>query len=82
MDMSLKSMSTLEIIFNILAALLFLIYWGASFIILYHLTRFGIGVQPKKFAAIFLFGSVVLSGTVIILFMNLDINPLLSLIPR
>ncbi len=80
--MSLKSMSTLEIIFNILAALLFLIYWGASFIILYHLTRFGIGVQPKKFAAIFLFGSVVLSGTVIILFMNLDINPLLSLIPR
>ena len=82
MDMSLKSMSTLEIIFNILAALLFLIYWGASFIILYHLTRFGIGVQPKKFAAIFLFGSVVLSGVAIILFMNLDINPLLSLIPR
>ena len=80
--MSLKSMSTLEIIFNILAALLFLIYWGASFIILYHLTRFGIGVQPKKFAAIFLFGSVVLSGAAIILFMNLDINPLLSLIPR
>ena len=75
-------MSTLEIIFNILAALIFLIYWGASFIILYHLTRFGIGVQPKKFAAVFLFGSVVLSGAAIILFMNLDIKPLLLLISR
>lgn len=75
-------MSTLEIIFNILAAALFLIYWGVSFIILYHLTRFGIGVQPKKFAAVFLFGSVVLSGTAIILFINLDINSLLSLIPQ
>ncbi|KKT79012.1 MAG: hypothetical protein UW76_C0040G0001 [Parcubacteria group bacterium GW2011_GWF2_44_8b] len=75
-------MSTLEIIFNILAALIFLIYWGATFIILYHLTRFGIGVQPKKFAAVFLFGSVVLSGAAIILFMNLDIKPLLLLISR
>ena len=75
-------MSTLEIIFNILAALIFLIYWGATFIILYHLTRFGIGVQPKKFAAVFLFGSVVLSGAAIILFMNLDIKPLLLLISQ
>jgi len=75
-------MSTLEIIFNILVALIFLIYWGAAFIILYHLTRFGIGVQPKKFAAVFFFGSVVLSGTAIILFMNLDIEPLLLLISR
>ncbi len=75
-------MFPLEIIFNILAALIFLIYWGATFIILYHLTRFGIGVQPKKFAAAFLFGSVVLSGAAIILFMNLDINSFLSLIPR
>ena len=69
----------LEIIFNTLAAVVFLIYWGAAFIILYHLTRFGIGVQPKKFAAIFLFGSVVLSCAAIILFMNIDIN---SLIPQ
>ncbi|MDO8471053.1 MAG: hypothetical protein Q7S49_00375 [bacterium] len=75
-------MSILEIIFNILAALIFLIYWGVAFVILYHLTRFGIGVQPKKFAAAFLLGSVVLSGTAIILFMNLDVKPLLLLIPR
>ena len=72
-------MFPLAIIFNTLAIIVFLVYWGATFIILYHLTRFGIGVQPKKFAAAFLFGSVVLSGTAIILFMNLDLN---SLIPR
>jgi len=69
----------LEITFNILAAVLFLIYWGLTFIILYHLTRFGIGVQPKRFAAIFLLGSVVVSGAAIILFMNIDIN---SIIPK
>jgi len=79
MDTSIMSTFPLAIIFNILAALIFLIYWGATFIILYHLTRFGIGVQPKKFAAVFLFGSVVLSGAAIILFMNLDTN---LLIPR
>ena len=76
---SLTLMFSLAIIFNTLAIVVFLVYWGVAFIILYHLTRFGIGVQPKKFAAIFLFGSVVLSGTAIILFMNLDTN---LLIPR
>lgn len=74
MDTRLKFMFTLEIIFNILAGLAFLIYWGIAFVILYHLSRFGIGVQPKKFAAAFLFGSVVLSATVIILFMEIDIS--------
>ncbi|MDO8569634.1 MAG: hypothetical protein Q7R89_02585 [bacterium] len=73
------SIFPLEIIFNILAGLIFFVYWGTAFIILYHLTRFGIGVQPKKFAVAFLFGSVVLSGTAIILFMNIDIS---SLIPQ
>lgn len=72
-------MPPLEIIFNVLIAVIFLVYWGMAFIILYHLTRFGIGVQPKRFAAIFLLGSVILSAATIILFMNIDIN---SLIPR
>lgn len=67
----------LQIIFNIFAGLIFLIYWGLTFVILYHLTRFGIGVQPKKLAAIFLLGSVVLSGVAIILYMNVDLNSLL-----
>ncbi|MDO8589831.1 MAG: hypothetical protein Q7R69_00980 [bacterium] len=70
-------MLSLEIIFNFLAAFVFLVYWGATFIILYHLTRFGIGVQPKRFAAVFLFGSVVLSGAAIVLFVSIDINALL-----
>mgnify|MGYP001559593914 CR=1 FL=1 len=64
----------LEIIFNVLVALILLAYWGMTFVILYHLTRFGIGVQPKRFAAIFLLGSVVLSVAAIIFFMNIDIN--------
>ena len=70
-------MMPLEIIFNILAALILLVYWGVTFIIIYHLTRFGIGVQPKRFAAIFLLGSVVLSATATIFFLKIDINSLL-----
>ena len=72
-------MLPLEIIFNILVAGIFLVYWGVVFIILYHLARFGIGVQPKRFAAIFLFGSIILSGAAIIFFINIDIG---SLIPQ
>lgn len=71
-------MPFLEIIFNTLVVAIFLIYWGVAFIILYHLTRFGVGVQPKRFAAVFLFGSVLLSGTAIILFTGLDISSLIS----
>ena len=69
----------LEIIFNALVTLILFAYWGTAFVILYHLTRFGIGVQPKRFAAIFLLGSVAFSASAIIFFMNIDIN---SLIPQ
>lgn len=72
-------MFPLEIIFNILVAGILFAYWVVAFIILYHLTRFGIGVQPKKFATMFLFGSVVLSGVTIVFFTTIDIN---SLIPQ
>ncbi|MEX2013823.1 MAG: hypothetical protein WD896_00515 [Parcubacteria group bacterium] len=72
-------MFPLEIIFNIAAAIAFLIYWVAAFIVLYHLTRFGIGVQPKRLAAIFLFGSLIFSALSIVLFMNVNIT---SLIPK
>lgn len=77
MDTILIFMLPLEIIFNVLVALIFLAYWGVAFIILYHLARFGIGVQPKKLAAIFLFGSIILSGTVLISFTTIDINQLI-----
>lgn len=69
----------LEIIINAIAGVLFLIYWGIVFVILYHLTRFGVGVQPKRLAVIFLFGSLVLSAVAIILFTNIDISSLISL---
>ena len=71
-------MPFLEIIFNIIIVGVFLLYWGMAFIILYHLTRFGVGVQPKKFAAVFLLGSVLLSGTALILFMKIDTSLLIS----
>ena len=72
-------MPPLEIIFNIIIALALLIYWGIAFVILYHLARFGIGVQPKRLSAIFLLGSVILSATAVIFFMKVDINSLISL---
>lgn len=67
-------MFPLEIIFNIAVALVFLFFWGLSFVILYHLTRFGIGVQPKRFAIIFLLGAVIISGVALILFTNIDLT--------
>jgi len=71
-------MPFLEIIFNILVIGLFVVYWTVAFIILYHLTRFGIGIQPKRFAAIFMLGSLVLSSVAIILFTKLEISAFLT----
>jgi hypothetical protein len=67
-------------IFNIAVVIGIAIYWILTFAILYHLTRFGIGTQPKRFAAIFLFGSVFLSSAYAILFAIFDINSILTLI--
>ncbi len=74
-------MPSLEIIFNILIALVFVVYWVIVFVILYHLTRFGVGVQPKRFAAIFLVGSVILFSLSIVAYLNVDIAPLIKLVP-
>ncbi|PJA32734.1 MAG: hypothetical protein CO185_01940 [Candidatus Zambryskibacteria bacterium CG_4_9_14_3_um_filter_42_15] len=67
-------MPPLEIIFNIVVIGISFVYWVIAFIIVYHLNRFGIGVQPKKFAAIFLFGSLVLASISTILFTKVDIT--------
>lgn len=45
---------------GILLGLVFLVYWVQTFLIVYHLTRFGIGPVPKIFALIFFIGSGVL----------------------
>lgn len=42
-------------------AFLMLVYWTGTFVILYHLIRFGIGNQPKRIAMTFLAGSLILS---------------------
>jgi len=70
------SIVTFELIVNLLVAVLFFLYWIFNFIILYHLTRFGIGTLPKKFAAIFLLGSIGLFFSSIVLFADIDTSSL------
>jgi hypothetical protein len=45
---------------NFAVVVIFLIYWLVAFTILYHLTRFGVGVVPKKLSFLFLLGSLAL----------------------
>jgi hypothetical protein len=54
------------------------IYWIIAFVILYHFNRFGVGTQPKRLSAIFLFGSVFLSSAYVILFVSLNLSELIS----
>lgn len=61
-----------KLIFLAIVLFLLLGYWIFNFIILYHLTRFGIGTQPKKLAAIFLLGSVTIFFVSILLFTQVD----------
>jgi len=66
----------IELIINAVVGFFLFCYWLVAFTILYHLTRFGIGVQPKKFSAIFLLGSITLTCLVIIFASQVDINSL------
>lgn len=66
-----------NLILNGIAGLVFFFFWLASFVILYHLTRFGIGVLPKRFSVIFLIGTVTLFSTALILYISLDITQLI-----
>lgn len=68
----------MEIALNLVMILLSIAYWIAVFVILYHLTRFGVGVQPKRLAAGFLLGALALFCTALILFIKLDISALVS----
>ena len=65
---------TAKLIFAFVILFFLLIYWVFNFIILYHLARFGVGTQPKKFAIVFLIGSVALFFASVLLFANLDFN--------
>lgn len=61
-----------KLIFLGIVLFLILAYWIFNFIILYHLTRFGIGTQPKKLAAVFLLGSVTIFLVSTLLFTQID----------
>ena len=72
------STDALEISINVLMFLLSTAFWIAVFTILYHLTRFGVGVQPKRLAAGFLLGALALFCTALILFIKLDLTLLIK----
>lgn len=65
-----------KIIFAVVALFLLLAYWAFNFIILYHLARFGIGTQPKKFAAMFLLGSITLFSICVLFSATIDLESL------
>ncbi len=62
---------SVKLIVTVIILVFFLVYWMYDFVMLYHLTRFGIGTQPKKLAAVFLLGSIVLVIISAALFANL-----------
>jgi hypothetical protein len=68
--------SLFKLIFVLVALLFLVFYWIFGFVILYHLARFGVGTQPKKFAAVFLLGSVVLFFASVMLAAGLNWNGL------
>lgn len=62
----------------ILSVLVPFLYWLFSFVIIYHLVRFGVGTKPKRVAAVFLLGVVILFTLNILCFVNLDRDSLVS----
>jgi hypothetical protein len=65
-------MPPFKIIYSALITLSLFGYWIFNFIIIYHLSRFGIGVQPKKFAVVFFLGAVGLFFLSAIIFASLN----------
>ena len=68
---------TFGAVLNLLAILVFIGFWLFSFIILYHLIRFGIGTAPKKTSVIFMIGSVALFSLTFTTYLKLDLSNLL-----
>ena len=66
-----SSLSVSKVLLAI-AIIIILVYWIYNFVILYHLTRFGVGAQPKKIAAVFALGSILLFCITVVLFLTID----------
>ncbi len=67
-------MFTPELLIHLVVVGIYLLYWVAAFILFYHLTRFGIGIHPKRLAAIFFIGSITLFLVSIITFSRIDLS--------
>lgn len=67
-------MFPIQTIANLAVVVIFIIFWITAFVILYHLTRFGVGTMPKKLSALFLIGAVLIFSTSVLLFSKLDLT--------
>jgi hypothetical protein len=54
-------MPTISQAVSIITILFLFGYWTGIFILLYHLIRFGIGVQPRRIAFAMIIGSMLLT---------------------
>ncbi len=57
---------------ELLTSVFLLGYWVGIFILLYHLIRFGIGSHPRFLALILLLGSLLLTGFVVMLLIQIQ----------
>lgn len=46
-------------------------YWVLAYFLLYHLTRFGVGTEPKLVSFVFLLGSIALTIITIIIYVQM-----------
>ncbi len=46
-------------------------YWVMAYFLLYHLTRFGVGTEPKLVSFVFLLGSIALTIITIIIYVQM-----------
>lgn len=67
-------MIPIDAVAKVIVIFLFLGFWLTSFVILYHLTRFGIGTLPKKIAALFLIGSLTLFAWSVAAYTTLNLS--------
>ena len=59
---------------SLLALLFVFAYLIYSFVLVYHLTRFGIGTKPKKVALVYFIGSILLLMVLFVLYIQIDIG--------
>jgi hypothetical protein len=72
--MALETIFNPQNLFYVSLVIVFLVYWVFSFIVFYHLIRFGIGTLPKKIATVYFMGSVVFFCIVFLLFVSVDLS--------